>query len=294
MNMNQNRRNALGRGLGALLSASDTENLMVQATSNSMIPLQQIEINPLQPRSEFDDTALKELASSIKIHGIIQPLTVRRLAVGQFQLISGERRLRASRLAGLKEVPAYVVDATHQGMLEMALVENIQRADLNPIEIASSLSRLQEECQVIHEELGERVGKDRSTVTNYLRLLKLPPEVQLGIRQGKLDMGHAKALMGLDKVEVLLDVYRRAVAQKMSVRQLEALVKSMKEGSGRKKNTEKLSKTPSEYRISQEQLKRQYESAVQIRVNEKGGGEISIPFSDPSDLDRLLDMLLEA
>lgn len=292
--MNQNRRNALGRGLGALLSASDTENLMVQATSNSMIPLQQIEINPLQPRSEFDDTALKELASSIKIHGIIQPLTVRRLAVGQFQLISGERRLRASRLAGLKEVPAYVVDATHQGMLEMALVENIQRADLNPIEIASSLSRLQEECQVIHEELGERVGKDRSTVTNYLRLLKLPPEVQLGIRQGKLDMGHAKALMGLDKVEVLLDVYRRAVAQKMSVRQLEALVKSMKEGSGRKKNTEKLSKTPSEYRISQEQLKRQYESAVQIRVNEKGGGEISIPFSDPSDLDRLLDMLLEA
>jgi len=233
--MNQNRRNALGRGLGALLSASDTENLMVQATTNSMIPLQQIDTNPLQPRTEFDEKALKELAASIKTHGVIQPLTVRRLAPGQFQLISGERRLRASRLAGLKEVPAYVVDATHQSMLEMALVENIQRADLNPMEIACSLSRLQEECQVIHEELGERVGKDRSTVTNYMRLLKLPPEIQGGIRDGKLDMGHAKVLMGLDRVEVLLEVYRRAIAQKMSVRQLEALVKSLKEGGGRKK-----------------------------------------------------------
>jgi ParB family chromosome partitioning protein len=294
MNMNQNRRNALGRGLGALLSASDAENLMVQATSNSMIPVQQIEVNPLQPRTEFDEKALKELSASIKTHGIIQPVTVRRLAAGQYQLISGERRLRASRLAGLKEVPAFVVEATHQNMLEMALVENIQRADLYPMEIALSLSRLQEECQVIHEELGERVGKDRSTVTNYMRLLKLPPEIQSGIRDGKLDMGHAKALMGLERVEVLLEVYRRAIAQKMSVRQLEALVKSMKEGGSLKKVSEKTLQTPPEYRISQEQLKRQYESAVQIRVNGKGGGEISIPFSDPSDLNRLLDMLLEA
>ena len=294
MNMNQNRRNALGRGLGALLSAADAENLMVQATSNSMISVQQIETNPLQPRTDFDEKALKELSASIKIHGVIQPLTVRRLAAGQYQLISGERRLRASRLAGLKEVPAYVIDATHQSMLEMALVENLQRADLNPMEIAISLSRLQEECQVIHEELGDRVGKDRSTVTNYMRLLKLPPEIQSGIRDGKLDMGHAKALMGLDRVEVLLEVYRRAVAQKMSVRQLEALVKSMKEGSSRKKSALHSPTTPSEYRINQEQLKRQFESAVQIKVNGKGGGEISIPFSDPSDLNRLLDMLLEA
>ena len=292
--MNQNRRNALGRGLGALLSASDAENLMVQATSNSLIPVQQIETNPLQPRTDFDEKTLKELAASIKMHGIIQPLTVRRLAAGQFQLISGERRLRASRLAGLKEVPAYVVDATHQSMLEMALVENIQRADLNPMEIALSLSRLQEECQVIHEELGDRVGMDRSSVTNYIRLLKLPPEIQSGIRDKKLDMGHAKVLMGLERVEVLLDVYRRAVTQKLSVRQLEALVKSMKEGHGHKKSAEKGQTTPSEYRISQEQLKRHYESAVQIRVNGKGGGEISIPFSDPSDLNRLLDLLLDA
>ena len=274
------------------MSASETESLMVQATSNSLIPIQQIETNPLQPRTDFDETALRELASSIKTHGIIQPLTVRRLAAGQYQLISGERRLRASRLAGLREVPAYVVDATHQSMLEMALVENIQRADLNPMEIALSLSRLQEECKVIHEELGERVGKDRSTVTNYMRLLKLPPEIQSGLRDGKLEMGHAKALMGIERVEAMLELYRRVVEQKMNVRQVEALVKAIKGGAPSRKNSSKAAAAGTEYRDSQEQLKREYESAVQIRGNGKGGGEICIPFSDAGDLDRLLDRLL--
>ncbi|MFN3528290.1 MAG: ParB/RepB/Spo0J family partition protein [Bacteroidia bacterium] len=290
--MNATKRNALGRGLGALLSADEAAAVVAQATTNWMIPVNQIEANPYQPRTDFEAVALQELADSIRVHGVIQPITVRKLTEGQYQLVSGERRLRASKQVGLKEVPAYVLEASQQGMLEMALIENIQRQDLNAIEVAISFKRLQDECQIKQEELGERVGKDRATVANYLRLLKLPPEIQLGIRAGKLAMGHARALLGLQKTEQQLFVYRKAVEEGLSVRKVEALVKSMNEGEEPKAGSaKKTNETPSAYKAVQDNLRSRLESPVQIKANNKGKGEIVIPFSSTDDLNRLLDLL---
>lgn len=291
--MNTTKRNALGRGLGALLSADEAAAVVAQATTNWMIPVNQIEANPYQPRTDFEEAALRELADSIKIHGIIQPLTVRKLTEGQYQLVSGERRLRASKMVGLTEVPAYVLEANQQGMLEMALIENIQRQDLNAIEVAISFKRLQDECQIKQEELGERVGKDRATVANYLRLLKLPPEIQLGIRNGSLGMGHARAILGLHKTEQQLFVFRKAIAEGLSVRKVEALVREMNEegGAAAPKGGKKEAEDNGAYKSVQDSLARRLEARVQIKANAKGKGEIVIPFANTDDLNRLLDLL---
>lgn len=232
-----NKRNALGRGLSALLESASTDitsniksnnelGAVVGAVTN--LPLLQIEVNPFQPRSHFEQQALNELVESIKLHGIIQPVTVRKMGYDRFQLISGERRFRASQLAGLETIPAYVRVANDQAMLEMALVENIQRENLDAIEIAISYKRLIEECSLTQEQLSEKVSKQRSTVTNYLRLLKLPPEVQLGIREKKISMGHARALINVEKVEDMVEIYHRIIEDDLSVRDVEELTRDKK------------------------------------------------------------------
>ena len=232
-----NKRNALGRGLSALLESASTDitsniksnnelGAVVGAVTN--LPLLQIEVNPFQPRSHFEQQALNELVESIKLHGIIQPVTVRKMGYDRFQLISGERRFRASQLAGLETIPAYVRVANDQAMLEMALVENIQRENLDAIEIAISYKRLIEECSLTQEQLSEKVSKQRSTVTNYLRLLKLPPEVQLGIREKKISMGHARALINVEKAEDMVEIYHRIMEDDLSVRDVEELTRDKK------------------------------------------------------------------
>jgi len=287
------KRNALGRGLGALLAGDDAiAEGFSPAVTNWKIPVEQIEANPYQPRTHFEENALNELADSIRIHGIIQPLTVRKLTSGQYQLVSGERRLRASKLVGLKDVPAYVLEANQQGMLEMALIENIQRQDLNAMEVAISFKRLIDEVQIKQEEVGERVGKDRSTVTNYLRLLKLPPEIQVGIRDAKISMGHARALVNVDKIEQQLFLYRKAVAEALSVRKVEELVRGLQQDSGKTgKNKTAKDETPVAYKGVQDQLRKRFEAKVQIKVDDKGKGEIVLPFASTDDLNRLLDLL---
>lgn len=223
---------AMGRGLSALLDdASEVLNKNnddIGAGSVAMIPVSAIEANPFQPRTDFEPRALEELASSISLHGLIQPVTVRKMSFNNYQLISGERRTRAAMMAGLSQIPAYVRTANDQGMLEMALIENIQRSELNAIEIALSYQRLMEECDLKQEELGERVGKERSTVTNYLRLLKLPEEIQLGIKQGQIGMGHARAMISMEDPEAQMRLFQEIIENKMSVRDVETLVKETK------------------------------------------------------------------
>ncbi|MCX8081434.1 MAG: ParB/RepB/Spo0J family partition protein [Bacteroidia bacterium] len=229
------KRQALGKGLSALLKDAETDittkkNGVHAPTlhSVSMIELDAIEPNPFQPRNDFDPLEMEELAESIKIHGIIQPITLRKLGYDRYQIISGERRWRAARMAGLKEVPAYIRVADDQGMLEMALVENIQRDDLNPIEIALSLKRLMDECNITQEQLAQRVNKQRSTVTNFLRLLKLPAEIQKALRDEQITMGHAKVLLGIENPDKQLALFSLTIEQELSVRQLEDIIKHNK------------------------------------------------------------------
>ncbi len=228
------RKNALGRGLGALLddssSTSNSGKLSTDITATgsvSEIPLTSIEVNPFQPRNNFQQEALEELAESIRVQGIIQPITVRKLNEKKYQLISGERRYHASKLAGLSKVPAYIRTANDQQMLELALIENIQRENLNAIEIAMSYQRLISECKLRQEDLGDRVGKKRSTVTNYLRLLKLPPDIQVGLKEDKISMGHARALLSVENIDAQLDLYKKTIASELSVRQVETLARNI-------------------------------------------------------------------
>ena len=228
MNNNLKKRNALGRGLSALLESADTDISNIETrTLNSVanILISQIEANPFQPRTDFNDDNLKELSESIKVHGVIQPITVRKIAFERYQIISGERRTRASLLAGFTEIPAYIRVANDQEMLEMAIIENIQREELNPIEIAIGYKRLLEECDLKQEELGERVGKNRTTVNNFLRLLKLPDEIQIGLRENKLSMGHARALINVENTDWQMEIYHRTITNGLSVRAVENLVK---------------------------------------------------------------------
>jgi ParB family chromosome partitioning protein len=290
------KRNALGRGLGALLDDSVVFDTPVQQASsgNNMttIPLDQIEVNPFQPRTDFDQQALEELAESIKTQGIIQPITVRRLSERQYQLIAGERRLQASKIAGLKEIPAFIRTANDQDMLEMALIENIQRENLNAIEIALSYQRLLSECNLKQEELGVRVGKNRSTVTNYLRLLKLPPDIQIGIRDKKISMGHARALINIDNIDQQLNLYRQIVKDDLSVRKVEALVRAISSG-GSDIVPVASKKTPNDaaFRQLQQKLSSHFGSRIQVRADEKSRGEIRIPFVSTDDLNRILEIL---
>ena len=220
------KKNALGRGLGALIEGVEKEVLEKKVEANKDIPIDSIDANPFQPRTTFDAQSLEELASSIKKLGVIQPLTVREAGNGRYQLIAGERRLRAAKLTGLTHIPAYIRTADDQAMLELALVENIQREDLDAIEVAISFQRLTEECKLTQEELSARVGKQRSTVANYLRLLKLPAEIQLGIRNKQLMMGHARALINIEDPKKQIDVYYKIIEDDLSVRQVEKLVRN--------------------------------------------------------------------
>ncbi|WMJ74761.1 ParB/RepB/Spo0J family partition protein [Cytophagaceae bacterium ABcell3] len=295
----QAKRNALGRGLGALLQdsgnvdAKESQSKETTAPSNiSEIPLDSIEVNPFQPRTLFDQTALQELAESIKVQGIIQPVTVRQLNRNKYQLISGERRFQASKLAGLTQIPAFIRTADDQQMLEMALIENIQRENLNALEIALSYQRLLSECELKQEELGDRVGKKRTTVNNYLRLLKLPPDIQAALRDNLISMGHARALINIENVDLQLAIFRKVVDQELSVRKTEELVRSSTE---KKNEPEKKTKeeSPLAYELQnvQSRLSSHFGTKINIKADKNNKGEIKIPFMSSEDLNRILDLL---
>lgn len=294
------KRTGLGKGLSALLEDNTIEkHTAAEAAADVVsvgriyeIPLEQIEVNPFQPRTEFDRTALEELAESIRVQGIIQPVTVRQLDGNSYQLISGERRLKAAKLAGLTQIPAYIRTANDRQMLEMALIENIQREELNAIEIALSYQRLLTECNLKQEELGERVGKNRTTVTNYLRLLKLPPDIQAGLRDRKLTMGHARALINIDNIEMQLAVFHKIIAEDWSVRKTEEAVRALLTKSENNKEKAKSARQPHPEIIQlQNRLSTRYGTRVQVSRNEQGKGEIRIPFFSDEDLNRILELL---
>lgn len=253
------------------------------------IAIDEIEVNPFQPRQHFDPALIQELADSIKVHGIIQPITVRRLSRNQYQLISGERRYQASKIAGLAYIPAYVRSADDQQMLEMSLIENIQRENLNPIEIALSYQRLITECNLKQEELGDRVGKNRTTVTNYLRLLKLPPDIQAALRDNRVSMGHARAIINVENPDSQLFIFKKMVNEDLSVRKVEELARQIAAGSTPAKPTKAAESVPRE--ISQLQSKLSSHFGTKVKVNSDGKrGDIRIPFLSVEDLNRILDI----
>jgi ParB family chromosome partitioning protein len=297
------KKKALGRGLNALLSDSDTtDRLEVEAPVTDVlnptsgineIPVSEIETNPFQPRTHFDEDALLELAESIKVHGIIQPITVRRLAHHQYQLISGERRFQASKLAGLETIPAYIRSADDQQMLEMALIENIQRENLNAIEIALSYQRLISECNLKQEQLGERVGKNRATITNYLRLLKLPPDVQIAVRDNKLSMGHARAIINVESADQQLYIFKKTLAEDLSVRRVEELVRELgapKSTAANEESSNAATSASKEMVQLQSKLSSHFSTRVMVKSDGRKG-EIKIPFVSVEDLNRILDIL---
>jgi ParB family chromosome partitioning protein len=290
------KKQALGRGLDAILQSPDTDITSKDISGNYVVgavaelPIQSIEANPFQPRDHFEEEALNELAESIKHQGIIQPVTVRKLGYEKYQLISGERRLKASKIAGLKSIPAFIRVANDQQMLEMALVENIQRANLNPIEVAISYRRLIEECNITQETLGERVGKNRSTVTNYLRLLKLQPEIQLALQEEKISMGHARALLAMEDDDRRLQLLEEILRDNLSVRDIEKISreeKQQKKVVSRKSNTP----LPERFNRAQDNLKGLYQSKIQIKRSLNGKGSITIHFDNDSDFERLMEMM---
>ncbi|MCC6817959.1 MAG: ParB/RepB/Spo0J family partition protein [Bacteroidia bacterium] len=298
--LNKPKKGGLGRGLSALLNNAETD-ITVSSEYRAgggvhLIDIADIEANPFQPRTEFEEKALEELSESIKVHGLIQPVTVRKMGYDKYQLISGERRTRASILAGLTKLPAYVRIANDQEMLEMALIENIQRENLNPIEVSLSYKRLLEECSLKQEELGDRVGKDRSTVSNYLRLLRLPEEVQVALRENKISMGHAKAILGVDDTDEQIALFRRIEKENLSVRGAEDIVKQAKSNKGTQNQGKASLPTVFEIddalKLKVDKLNKSLSTAVNIKP--KGNkGEIVIPFKSYEDLERILTSLSE-
>jgi len=297
------KRNALGKGLSALLENYDTDVTTkplqqsgehpqyVGIGTVANIPLDRIEANPFQPRANFEEKSLHELAESIKKFSIIQPVTVRKLGYDKYQLISGERRYRATKIAGLTEIPAYIRIANDQAMLEMSLVENIQREELNAIEIAISFQRLIEECKLLQEELSERVGKNRSTITNYLRLLKLPAEIQIGIKERKITMGHARALVNVNDMQIQLSIYRDIVNKELSVRKTEDIVRNL---NGQPYGSEKTSSpTPlsSRYKQLKKDLSSHFNTKVDLKQYNNGKGKIVIPFESDDDLEKIVGVI---
>jgi ParB family chromosome partitioning protein len=285
------KKNALGRGLGALIDGVEKETLERKVEPNMNISIDSIDGNPFQPRTHFDDQSLQELAASIRKLGLVQPLTVREAGNGRYQLIAGERRLRAARIAGLSHVPAFIRTADDQAMLELALVENIQREDLDPVEVAISFQRLIEECSLTQEELSDRVGKQRSTISNYLRLLRLPAEIQLGLRNKHLMMGHARTLINIEDPKIQMDVYYHIVDDDLSVRQAEELVRSLQ--SKRIKDParlEKKEKLNEDFQQLNEHLNNLFSTKVNFRINEHGKGKIVIPFENHEEMERILGL----
>jgi ParB family chromosome partitioning protein len=292
------KKQALGRGLSALLKDPDNDIKSV-ADKNAdklvgniiELDIESIEINPFQPRTNFNEDTLQELAKSIKELGVIQPITVRKLDFNKYQLISGERRLRASKLIGLKTIPSYIRLANDNESLVMALVENIQRHDLDPIEVAISYQRLIEEIKLTQEELSERVGKKRSTITNYLRLLKLDPIIQTGMRDGFISMGHGRALINIDNQDVQSDIYHKVVTQNLSVRETEALVKNHQE-SLKPKAAKSIKSNSFEIKDAEKKVFANYfGTKVDVKVAGNGKGKISIPFHSEEDFNRILKLI---
>ena len=301
--MNAKKR-ALGKGLGALLdtpgadlkSRYDIEKDLHAVGTVAHVPLDLIQSNPFQPRSDFDQEALEELANSIKEQGVIQPVTVRKIDDGKFQLISGERRCKAAQIAGLADIPAYIRTANDQEMREMAIVENIQRENLNPIEIAMGYQQLIEDCKLTQEILAERLGKGRSSITNQLRLLKLPAEIQIGLRKELIYSGHARALLSVEDVQTQLEIYQDIIAQGLSVRDVEEIAKNIAEQKNSHDQEPEKKKTPEKpsnekFKDLQKSLSEFYGSKVQIKAKTGGKGSIVINFSSGEDLERILKLV---
>lgn len=298
--MTYQKKTGLGKGLSALLDDTESVQTSSRPSSNgevsglgsiSHVKISQIEVNPYQPRTDFEQQALQDLSDSIKLQGLIQPVTVRKSGQNSYQLISGERRLRASKLAGLTEIPAYVRTANDQQMLEMALIENIQRENLNAIEVALSFQRMLDECNLKQEELGDRVSKNRSTVTNYLRLLKLPPSIQASIRDGNISMGHARALVTVEDADKQLFIHQEIISNGLSVRKVEEMVRDVQKLNLKKSSNIKAPVMSFQYQKLQDDLGSKFGTKVKLKVQGKGKGSIEIPFLSEDDLSRILELL---
>jgi ParB family chromosome partitioning protein len=296
----QNKKDALGKGIRSLLQNIDADlkstagslksELVEKANTSLRIPLDQIEINPKQPRRDFDEIALSELAASIKMHDIIQPLTVTKLASGKYRIIAGERRFRAAKIAGIKDVPVYVRETKDSQLLELALLENLQRENLNAMEIALSYRRLMEELEYTQEQLAERMGKERSTVTNYIRLLKLPPDIQVAVRNGTISMGHARALINVDMIDKQLFIFNEIRSKELSVRQTEELVRRFYTSGNAVNNSVKWQLSSSLKRI-EDNLASHYSTKVKLNHNKKGYGSITFDYYSIEELNSILDKM---
>lgn len=286
------RRNALGRGLDALFAMDEVKT--DGSSSINEIELSKIKVNPNQPRRDFDGTALRELADSISEIGIIQPITLRQINEDEYQIIAGERRYRASILAGLSTIPAYIRTADDENVLEMALIENIQREDLNAVEIALAYQHLIEQYELTQERLSERIGKNRTTIANYLRLLKLPAPVQMALQNRQIDMGHARALISLDDPKLQVRILNEILDKNYSVRKVEELVKSLLTGKNQENENRKIApsrnKLPEEFSLLQQHLSGFFNTRVQLTCTEKGKGKISIPFQNEEELERIMEI----
>ena len=285
------KKSVLGRGLGALIQEAESSLVITEKSvaGGTEIDINLVETNPFQPRTVFDQEALEELASSIKEMGVIQPITIREIGNGRYQLITGERRFRSARIAGLTHIPAYIRTANDQGMLEMALVENIQREDLNAVDIAISYQRLVEECELTQENLSLRVGKKRATVANYLRLLKLPAEIQVGIRDNKISMGHARALVAIDDPHDQLKLFYKIIEEELSVRKTEELARKLEQDLIKKQQLQKPLKNQQQpYEELKNQLSDFFSAKVSFQHNNNGSGKIVIPFRSDDELERII------
>ena len=283
---------ALGRGLEALISTNEVQT--EGSSTINEIELDNIVPNPNQPRRDFDTESLKELSDSIAEIGIVQPITLRKMDDGTFQIIAGERRWRASKQAGLRTIPAYIRTADDENMMEMALIENIQREDLNAVEIALAYQHLLEQYGLTQEKLSERIGKNRTTITNYLRLLRLPAPIQMALQNKEIDMGHARPLLALDNPTLQIKLFQQIIKEKLSVRKVEEMVKALTEGesvrSGGKKITPKGARLPEEYNALRDSLSKFFQAKVQLTCSEKGKGKISIPFANEGELERIIEL----
>jgi ParB family chromosome partitioning protein len=297
---NKKDKEALGKGIRSLLQNIDDDlkttsgilktSVVESVTGTLRIPLEQIETNPKQPRRDFDEQSMNELAASIRMHDIIQPVTVAKLLTGRYRLISGERRFRAAKIAGLKDIPAYIRSANDQQLLELALLENLQREDLNAMEIAFSYKRMMEELSHTQEEVAERMGKERSTVANYIRLLKLPPDIQVAVRQNQLSMGHARALINVDTIDKQLHIFHEIKSKSLSVRQTEELVRKLYKGESAVKNSVKAALPPAFKKI-EDTLASHFSTRVKLDHGKKGNGSISIEYYSVQELNKILDQL---
>lgn len=292
-----NKRMGLGRGLDAILQSPETDITSTDISGNyvagaiAQIDIDKIETNPFQPRTDFDEAALNELAISIKNQGVIQPVTVRKMGYDKYQLISGERRLRASKLAGLKTIPVFIRVANDEQMLEMALIENTHRENLNAIEVAISYQRLIEECKLTQDQLSEKVGKDRSTIANFLRLLKLPAEIQIAIRDGFISMGHARAIVNIDDKAQQLTILKRIIDEDMSVRQVEILVRDINKEETKKPVKKQKEVIPENYKAQANALSKNLNMNVKVSRDSKGKGSLTIKFKNDQEFDRLIEFI---